>query len=212
MINEVDETLRSLFKNEVLNGTDVDIVFDAPTRDWATRRNKPTVNVYLYDIREDTRRQQYGETEIRDERGRVVQRLEPPRFFKLSYLVTAWTQRAEDEHRLLSAVLGRLLQHPYLPQEHMTELLIEKEISLLMRIAFPGAEDRQVPDVWTALGGDLKPSLDLQIDMPVRVDTLGELAALVIAPLKVRAEAINTFEAVDDVKQGRMPEAEPATP
>jgi Pvc16 N-terminal domain len=212
VINEVDETLRSLFKNEVLSGTDVDVVFDAPTRDWATRRNKPTVNVYLYDIREDTRRQQFGETEIRDEGGRVVQRLEPPRFFKLSYLVTAWTQRPEDEHRLLSIVLASMLQHPYLPEEHLTELLVEHEISLLMKIAFPHAEDRQVPDVWTALGGDLKPSLDLQIDMPVRIDTLGELAALVIAPLKVQASAINTFEAEDDIKQLRRAETEPAVP
>ncbi len=196
----------------MLSGTDVDVVFDAPTRDWATRRNKPTVNVYLYDIREDTRRQQFGETEIRDEGGRVVQRLEPARYFKLSYLVTAWTQRPEDEHRLLSAVLASMLKHPYLPEEHLTELLVEHEISLLMKIAFPHAEDRQVSDVWTALGGDLKPSLDLQVDMPVRVDTLGEIASLVMAPLKVQASAINTFEAEDDIKQLRRAEAEPAVP
>ena len=39
---------------------DVDVVFDAPTKDWAARRNAPTVNLYLYDIREDLRRRERG--------------------------------------------------------------------------------------------------------------------------------------------------------
>ena len=38
-----------------------------------------------------------------------MQRVIAPRWFKLSYLVTAWTQRPEDEHRLLSALLGALI-------------------------------------------------------------------------------------------------------
>lgn len=212
MINEVDETLRALFRNEVLSGTDVDVVFDAPTRDWATRRNKPSLNIYLYDIREDLRRQQYGETEVRDDSGRVVERVQPPRYFKLSYLVTAWTQRPEDEHRLLSAVLATLLNHPYLPDEHKTDILRENDISLLLKVAFPHSEDRQVSDVWTALGGDLKPSLDLQVDMPVRLDTLGAVAALVMGPLKVKASSFNTFDVEDDVKQLRPNESRQAVP
>lgn len=212
MINEVDETLRSLFRNEVLTGTDVDVVFDAPTRDWATRRNKPTLDLYLYDIREDLRRQQFGETDIRDETGRVIARQQPPRYFKLSYLVTAWTQRPEDEHRLLSAVLATLLQYPMLPDGHKTDILREKDVPLIVRIAFPPPEDRQVSDVWSALGGDLKPSLDLQIDMPIVLDTLREVANLVMGPLKIQASAFNTMEAEDDVKQIRRPEVEtPAT-
>ena len=77
------------------------MVFDAPTKDWAGRRNAPTIDVYLYDIREDLRRRERGLINEYDERGRIVGRHLPPRHFKLSYLVTAWTQRPEDEHRLL---------------------------------------------------------------------------------------------------------------
>ena len=33
MINEVDEALRALVKAEILNGADVEVVFDAPTRE-----------------------------------------------------------------------------------------------------------------------------------------------------------------------------------
>ncbi|MGI9063197.1 MAG: Pvc16 family protein, partial [Pseudonocardiaceae bacterium] len=60
MIHEVDEALRRLVRGEALAGSDVDVVFDAPTKDWAARRNAPTVNLYLYDIREDLRRRERG--------------------------------------------------------------------------------------------------------------------------------------------------------
>nr|WP_308198993.1 Pvc16 family protein [Saccharothrix sp. S26] len=56
MIHEVDEALRRLVRDDALRGTDVEVAFDAPTKDWAARRNAPTVDVYLYDIREDLRR------------------------------------------------------------------------------------------------------------------------------------------------------------
>ena len=74
MINEVDEALRSLVRAEVVNGADVDVLFDAPTREWAARRNTPTIDLYLYDIREDLRRRETGMIDIRDEQGIVVER------------------------------------------------------------------------------------------------------------------------------------------
>jgi len=60
VIHEVDEALRRLVKEEALRGSDVDVVFDAPTREWAARRTAPTVNLYLYDLREDLRRRSRG--------------------------------------------------------------------------------------------------------------------------------------------------------
>ena len=67
------------------------------------------IDVYLYDIREDLRRRERGVlNEYNDDQTRIVGRHLPPRHFKLSYLVTAWTQRPEDEHRLLSALLLRV--------------------------------------------------------------------------------------------------------
>ena len=85
MINEVDESVRNLIRAEVVNGADVDVLFDAPTREWAARRNTPTVDMYLYDIREDIRRRQIGMIDRRDEQGMVVERRDVPRFFKLAY-------------------------------------------------------------------------------------------------------------------------------
>ncbi|MFD6414649.1 DUF4255 domain-containing protein, partial [Nocardia asteroides] len=109
MIHEVDEVLKGLIKSGALAGSGIDVAFEAPTRDWAARRNGPVVNAYLYDIREDTARRQSGKMPVHDDRNIVVRRRRPPRWFKLSYLVTAWTKTPQDEHRLLSAVLATLL-------------------------------------------------------------------------------------------------------
>ncbi|MGW1595183.1 Pvc16 family protein, partial [Streptomyces sp. NPDC002343] len=48
MIHEVDEGLRRLLGESGLEASGVEVVFDAPTRDWAARRSAPTVCVFLY--------------------------------------------------------------------------------------------------------------------------------------------------------------------
>ena len=165
VIHEVDIALRSLIEREATDGTEVEVVFDAPTKDWASRRNVPTIDVYLYDIREDLRRRERGLINEYDG-DRVTVRHLPPRHFKLSYLVTAWTQRPEDEHRLLSALLSCFLRHDAIPQELVTGPLAEVGLPIPVTIALPPPEDRSFADVWSALGGELKPSLDVVVSAP----------------------------------------------
>ncbi len=164
---EVDEALRALVRAEALESSDVEVVFDAPTKDWAARRNAPTVNLYLYDIREDLRRRERGLVNNYDERGTVVSRHPPPRYFKVTYLITAWTQRPEDEHRLLSSLLYCFLQNETIPAELLNGHLAELGLPVSTTIALPPPEDRSFADVWSALGGELKPSLDLVVNAPV---------------------------------------------
>jgi hypothetical protein len=142
------------------------VVFDAPTKEWSSRRNAPAVNLYLYDIREDLRRRERGLINNYDERGMVVSRHQVPRHFKVSYLITAWTQRPEDEHRLLSELLYCFLRNEALPAELLRGRLAEIGLPVTLSIALPPPEDRAFADVWSALGGELKPSLDLVVTAP----------------------------------------------
>jgi hypothetical protein len=169
MIQEVDESLRALVKREALNGSKAEIAFDAPTKEWAARRNSPTVDIYLYDIREDLERRNVALEEIRDLRGQVTERRPPPRRFKLSYLVTAWTQRPEDEHRLLSSCLSCFVRHELMPPDLLTGGLADARLPVYLSIALPPSDDRSISDVWSAMGGELKPSLDLVVNAPVVV-------------------------------------------
>lgn len=203
MINEVDETLRSLLRGEVLQGTDVEVELEAPTREWSARHTAPTVDLYLYDIREDVRRRETGRIPQYNEEGRVIGHGVPARTFRLAYLVTAWTQRPEDEHRLLSAVLGCFLQHDFVPEAHLTNLLRDSGVALSVQAAMPPAQDRQVSDVWTALGGNLKPSLDVVVSMKLDAGVMEAARPLVMEPLILRARAFGSIEAEDDKRQSR---------
>ena len=172
MIQDVDESLRALVKRDALNGSKADVAFDAPTKEWSSRRNTPTVDLYLYDIREDLEQREVMWQDIRgDARDPrlITERRPPPRRFKLSYLVTAWTQRPEDEHRLLSALLGCFLRHPTMPADALSGTLVESRQPITLNIALPPPQDRSISDVWSALGGELKPSLDLIVNAPFEV-------------------------------------------
>src|SRR6266702_642345 len=161
MIQDVDESLRALVKRDALNGSKADIAFDAPNKEWSSRRNTPTVDLYLYDIREDLEQREVMWEDIRgDSRDSrlITERRPPPRRFKLSYLVTAWTQRREDEHRLLSALLACFLRNPTIPADALTGALAQARQPILLNIALPPPQDRSISDVWSALGGGLKAS------------------------------------------------------
>lgn len=178
MIVGIDEALRALIRRDVPSGAGVDVVLDAPTKDWAARRNAPTINLYLYDLREDLRRRERGmvnEYEAVIERGvsrrQIVGRKLPPRWFKLSYLVTAWTQRPEDEHRLLSDLMTCLLRQDNLPADLLVardgDDLRVPDLAVGLSVGLPPTENRAFADVWTALGGALKPSLDVVVSVPI---------------------------------------------
>jgi hypothetical protein len=169
MIQDVDESLRALVKRDALNGSKADVAFDAPNKEWSSRRNTPTVDLYLYDIREDLEQREVMWEAIRDDSGFVTERRPPARRFKLSYLVTAWTQRPEDEHRLLSSLLSCFLRNQKMPVDLITGSLVGARLPITLNIAMPPPQDRSISDVWSALGGELKASLDLVVNAPFEI-------------------------------------------
>jgi hypothetical protein len=214
MIHDVDESLRNLIRRDALAGTDVEVVLDAPTRDWSSRRNAATLDLYLYDIRENIRWREQGLIDVRNEQGRITARRQPARFYKLSYLVTAWTQRPEDEHRLLDAVLACLLRHDRLPEDALAGELTGSKVPIPVTVALPPPEDRALSDVWSALGGDLKPSLDVVVTCPFAAGTVDAAAPEVREPLRlgvgidgrrIRGPATSTPE-IAAVGSGRVTE------
>jgi hypothetical protein len=156
VIHDVDESLRVLLARDVMNGSGVEVSFETPSAEWAARRTVPALNLYLYDIQEDLKRRE----------GLVVERTMPPRRYRLSYLVTGWTQRPEDEHRLLSAVLSCFIRSDALPAWALQGGLEGLAEPILCTVALPLPPERSISDVWSTLGGGLKASLDLVLTVP----------------------------------------------
>lgn len=166
MIHDVDESLRELIRRDVMNGTGLEVSFEIPSAEWSARRTAPALNLYLYDIHEDVKHREVQYQDVRNAEGIIVERVMPPRRFKLSYLVTAWTQRAEDEHRLLSAVLSCFVRSDALPPAVLQGGLVSLGEPVRCTIALPLPPERSISDVWSTLGGGLKASLDLVVTAP----------------------------------------------
>ncbi len=211
MIHEVDELLEKLVKKDALNGSSVELVFDAPTKDWVARRNAPTVDLYLYDIREDLQRRVPAWEDTRDADGRVQGRNLPPRRYKLSYLVTAWTQRPEDEHRLLSALLSCFIRNAMIKVDQLSGTLAEPDLPVYIDVGQPPSQDRSLADVWSALGGELKPSLDVVVTAPIIVKRELAVGPPVLAgPSIGLAAGSGAVEVVSGRGRKRAPAAEEA--
>jgi Pvc16 N-terminal domain len=202
MIHEVDELLEKLVKRDALNGSSVELLFDAPTKDWVARRNSPTVDLYLYDIREDLQRRVPAWEDQRGADGKVNARQLPPRRFKLSYLVTAWTQRPEDEHRLLSALLSAFIRNPMIRASELEGTLAEPDLPVYIDVGQPPSQDRSLADVWSALGGELKPSLDLVVTAPIEVKREAPIGPLVLSGPSIGLAAGGAVEVISKRRPG----------
>jgi len=89
VLHDADASLACWLARVLPAGTKVR--FDAPDPGWVAQPpDPPFVDVFLYDVREDDKASQAGWSEDRDADGRVTRRQQPPRRYKLRYLLTAW--------------------------------------------------------------------------------------------------------------------------
>jgi hypothetical protein len=179
MLEALDETIKQLvIQKTPLNTAEVDVSFDVPNREWSGSISKPTINIYLHDIRENLELKESGWNFERASNGAFT-KSKPPNLYDMSYLITAWTTNVEDEHRLLWYVLSTLVRYPIIPKDVLQGQLSEQPQSMRTKIAQPDGVLRNVADVWTALDNQLKPVLPyvvtltldsekLQVGPPVR--------------------------------------------
>lgn len=158
---DLDEVLRRLLKRELSrHGFEgVEIAFDAPSRDWSGKLTGPTVNLFLYDVREAAEESSVEPLESRDN-GQAI-RKQPPLRLEVTYAITAWTKAIEDEHRLLSQILAVLHTYADFPAD-----VIEGRAGLLGPVnATLGRPMEEKADFWTAVGGQYKPSVDYALTL-----------------------------------------------
>src|ERR687888_2335255 len=167
MLADLDETMRSLLKRELeRHGFDgVEIAFDAPARDWSGQLSSPTVNLFLYDLRESQESRPNEWLNDRAQNGHARE-IRPPMIMECSYAVTAWTQAVEDEHRLLSQVLAIFNAYPELPQESLNGRLANGSQAFPIKARI-GQGKGEKSDFWSAVGGQYKVSLDYVVRLSV---------------------------------------------
>lgn len=173
MINDLDQTIRQILLAEgQLDPGEIEVSFDLPNREWSARISKPTINCYLFDIRENLELREQGWKTERGA-GSDIARRQAQRNFSLTYLVTAWTREVADEHHLLWHTLHTLARFPVLPAAHLKGRLAEQAelgASLITAVARPGGVLSSPGEFWTSLENHLKPSLSYVITLPLERD------------------------------------------
>ena len=119
MFDDLDTAIQQLLERELEIGNgEIEIKFNQPKREWSARLNRPTINLFMYDVRENgMRRSQSPRWNNSGGGGSVVTQTPQPFWTDLHYLVTIWANEPEDEHRLLANTLMALLRHPYIPDD-----------------------------------------------------------------------------------------------
>jgi hypothetical protein len=169
MIAEVDEALCRALARVLPKGTVVRL--DPPKPTWQTEKPSEAIDLFLFNLAGDERGAASGFEEVRDENGRVLSRSDPPRRYRLSYLVTARAPKIADEHELLDTALRALTDSGSLPDSCLPEALLETGMPVKVELdpAGPG-------ELWTSLGMPARAAFVLTVSAPHRPDPDTELA------------------------------------
>ena len=167
MFHDLDEVLRQLLIREIpIRNGEVDITFEQPTREWAARLSRPTLNVFLHDIRENLKLRHSQEWIVEQNKdGTATQRRTPVRV-NLHYMITAWANEPDDEHNLLARTLMALFRQPHLPHDLLPESLQDQPRPIQLQVAQVD-ELRSPADVWNALDNEIRPAVVLTVILAI---------------------------------------------
>ncbi len=160
MIDELDRALRQLLIQEMeIRDGEIDIQFRQPTREWSARLSRPTLNLFMYDVRENVKLRQHTPpyAELGRGGGLVTQQLMPLQLH-IYYFITAWANDPEDEHRMLSRVLLSLYRNPILADEYCVGDLRDQPGRIEILVAQPNML-RDPFFLWGAMNNDYRPGI-----------------------------------------------------
>lgn len=165
MFQDLDNTLRELLIQKVpINNGDIDIKFELPNQDWESKLQKATINLFLYDIRENLELRSNERFLTRN--GVTGTETIAPVRMDLSYMITVWTKEIADEHKLVGNILKTLLCYPTLPTE-----VLQGEMNQSLPLRAWVTQPEKTPniwDFWSSLDGRLKAGLSYMVTVPVQ--------------------------------------------
>jgi hypothetical protein len=168
MLSEIHEALkRLLYEQGHIDLHEVNIEFEPPTKQWVNSLTRPTINLFLFDLQENTDLRQTNLQTTRSN-SHAIRRM-PPRRFDLRYMVSVLTTVVEDEHVLLWRTLVTLLKYPQLPPEILPETLRALEPPLTTQMS-KSEEGPRLLDLWNAFEAPPRPALLYIVTAPVDLE------------------------------------------
>ncbi|HEU5333091.1 MAG TPA: Pvc16 family protein, partial [Actinocrinis sp.] len=184
-LRDADLSLANWLEQVLPLGTGVR--FDAPRSDWERRGSGSAfVSAFLRAVCRDAQDlPRSGWSEARDADGRLVGRQPAPRYFRLTYLVTAWAAaaggrdetgpRTLEEHELLGLLIDACTDTDTLADDLLAGALAESGIPCFVRCAGEEA-GRSTDSLWSGFGISPHAHLVLELTAPVVPRMVTELA------------------------------------
>lgn len=176
MINELDRSIINLLSYE-LEGVItpvVQITFDPPKE--GAFPYKPTVNLFLYDVREDLEQRHRG---LMLNNANVPQVSQYPILVECTYMVTIWAEDALQEQFIASEVIKALYRHLSIPAtlpdkidpnrvvEILTGSLNNPNLMLPRAVTIQQGYLNNVSEFWIAMGNKPKPLFTYKVTFPM---------------------------------------------
>lgn len=183
MLSDADQSLASWLRR--LLPSDVGIRFEPPDPQWVTKPPEDRfVNAFLHAIRQDSRGQQSGWSDLRDEEGRVVGRRPAAQYYRLAYLATVWVaaagaggaaDRIAAEHEILGGLLNGCAQQGVLPLDCLRGSLAEAGVTTVLECS-PVDSLAATGTLWSGFGLAPRAFLELVLVAPAAPPVLTEIA------------------------------------
>ena len=159
MISDLDRTLQQLVLEELpIKNGEIDVKFDQPTREWSARLSKPTINFFMYDVRENPQLRSHQWERLPGQNGNLQEQKRTPMRVNCVYMITAWANDPRDEHSLLTRILMALFRYPILPEDRLVGKMQNPRFDIQAKVA---AHDKLTnpAEVWGALDNELRPTI-----------------------------------------------------
>jgi hypothetical protein len=170
MIADLDESIKKLVTAEIpIKNGDIDIKFDQPKREWSTKINRPTINFFLYDVRENViLRKHQWEQQAKNGDLNLAHLKRTPFRVDCHYMITTWVpgEHAGDEHRLLTLTLMALFRTPVIEESYLVGQMKNLDFEIPTKLA---AHDKLTnpAEVWSALDNEMRPSVSFVVTIPL---------------------------------------------
>lgn len=166
MIDAVNDALRALIIEELpIRDSEIEVAFNQPKREWSGRLSRPTLNFYLFDIRQNARFKNAspGFEVTQRGNGKVEQQRAAPRV-DLNYMITAWAIAPEDEHRLLARVFMALYRSTVIPDALLPEAIQNQPYPIPIQMGTLNELTRPT-EIWGVLDNELRPAITCTITL-----------------------------------------------
>jgi hypothetical protein len=204
MIADLDESIKQLLVTDMpIKNGEIDVKFDQPKREWSAKLTKPTVNFFLYDLRENVelRQTQYQKMINGNPRDNIATLKKTPHRIDCYYMMTSWAAEAEDEHRLMTRSLMSLFRHPVLPEHILVGAMQNPKFPIQTHLA---RHDKLTnpAEVWSALDNEMRPSICYSLTLAL--DPWSEVTGPIVRTLTLRAGQTSTLPVYQELDEGAV--------